>query len=51
MNERGKEMAEKKKVTYAEPTDYIPKAVRKKFGLGEFNKEETPKKRKPAKKK
>lgn len=25
------------KVTYSEPVDYIPKEVRKKLGLGEFN--------------
>lgn len=25
-----------KKVSYSEPTDFIPKDVRKKFGLGEY---------------
>ena len=27
-----------KKVTYKEPAEYIPKAIRKKYGLGEFYK-------------
>ena len=27
-----------KKVTYREPAEYIPKALRKKYGLGEFYK-------------
>lgn len=31
-----------KKIDYSEPTDYIPKDVRKKLGLGEFAKEEKP---------
>ena len=29
-----------KKVVYSEPTDYIPKDIRKKNGLGEYNKDE-----------
>jgi hypothetical protein len=32
-----------KKIKYAEPAEYIPKDLRKKYGLGEFAKE-TPKK-------
>lgn len=32
-----------KKVKYVEPAEYIPKELRKKYGLGEFAKE-TPKK-------
>ena len=28
-----------KKITYAEPVDYIPETVRKKLGLGEYNAE------------
>ena len=26
-----------RRVTYAEPADYIPKELRKKYGLGEYN--------------
>ncbi len=43
----------KKKVTYAEPSDYIPKAIRKKYGLGEYDTSEGEKKtvtKKPKKK-
>ena len=29
----------KTEVKYAEPADYIPKEIRKKFGLGEYNDE------------
>ncbi len=29
-----------KKIPYSEPTDFFPKEVRKRFGLGEFNKDE-----------
>lgn len=32
-----------KKIEYSEPKDYIPKELRKKYGLGEFAKEEEPK--------
>ncbi len=32
------------KINYSEPKDYIPKDLRKKYGLGEFAKEEEPKK-------
>lgn len=32
----------KKQTGYAEPTDYFPKAIRKKYGLGEYYKEEAP---------
>lgn len=41
-----------KKVNYVEPAEYIPKELRKKYGLGEFAKE-TPKKdeKKPTAKK
>lgn len=28
-----------KKITYAEPTDFFPKEIRKKYGLGEYNKD------------
>lgn len=31
-------MATKKKVSYTEPADYIPKDIRKKMGLGEYAK-------------
>ena len=31
-----------KKIDYSEPTDYIPKDIRKKLGLGEFAKTEKP---------
>lgn len=43
-------MAEKKKKdsTYFEPSSYFPKDIRKKWGLGEFNKDVD---KKPAKKK
>lgn len=48
-------MANKKtKVTYAEPNDYFPKDIRKKYKLGEFAEDEKPKKatqKTPAKKK
>lgn len=27
-----------KKITYSEPTDFIPKSIRKEFGLGEYSK-------------
>ena len=30
-----------KKITYSEPSDYIPESVRKKLGLGEFSPEGT----------
>ena len=33
-----------KKINYSEPKDYIPKDLRKKYGLGEFAKEEAPNK-------
>ena len=33
-----------KNINYSEPKDFIPKDLRKKYGLGEFAKEETPKK-------
>ncbi len=32
-----------KKITYAEPVDFIPKEVRKKLELGEFSPAATPK--------
>lgn len=34
-----------KKIIYSEPSDYIPKDLRKKYGLGEYAKPETPKKK------
>lgn len=37
-------MATKKKVSYSEPADYIPKDIRKKMGLGEYAKKATTKK-------
>ena len=40
-------MPNAKKKTYIEPSDYIPKELRKKYGLGEFNKDVD---KKPAKK-
>jgi len=36
-------MAQKKN-TYVEPTEYIPKELRKKYGLGEFAKQNDAKK-------
>lgn len=46
---------EKKKIAgakYVEPTDYIPKEIRKKYKLGEYNDEfNRTKKRNPKKKK
>lgn len=30
----------KKETAYKEPDDYFPKELRKKFGLGEYNKDE-----------
>jgi len=33
-----------KKINYSEPKDYIPKDLRKKYGLGEFAQQEEPKK-------
>ena len=30
-------MATKKRQTYEEPSEYFPKELRKKFGLGEFS--------------
>ena len=30
------EAMEEKKLIYVEPSDYIPKKIRKKYGLGEF---------------
>ena len=32
------------KINYSEPKDYIPKELRKKYGLGEFAKDEPKKK-------
>ena len=29
-------MAEKKRKTYVEPSEYFPKEIRKEFGLGEY---------------
>lgn len=29
-------MAEKKKISYVEPSAYFPKELRKKYGLGEY---------------
>lgn len=37
-------MANNKKITYAEPTGYFPESIRKKYGLGEYAEQETPKK-------
>lgn len=34
-----------KKIIYSEPSDYIPKDLRKKYRLGEYAKPETPKKK------
>ena len=39
-----------KKIVYAEPTEYIPKSIRKELGIGEFAKEKTDTKKAPAKK-
>ena len=33
-----------KKIKYKEPAGYIPKELRKKYGLGEYAEKETPKK-------
>ena len=30
-----------KKIVYAEPSEYIPKSIRKELGIGEFAKEKT----------
>lgn len=30
-------MMEKRKATYIEPSEYIPKELRKEFGLGEYS--------------
>ena len=41
------------KVNYSEPSDYIPKSVRKQLGLGEYapaEKKKSASKKKPAKK-
>lgn len=38
-----------KKINYSEPKDYIPKDLRKKYGLGEFAKDEPNKDEKRAK--
>ena len=35
-----------KNVKYSEPKDYIPKGLRKEFGLGEYNKENQEKSKK-----
>jgi hypothetical protein len=40
-----------KKINYSEPKDYIPKELRKKYGLGEFANEETQDKNKEQKNK
>lgn len=29
-------MAKTRKITYSEPTEYFPKELRKKYGLGEY---------------
>lgn len=38
-----------KKINYSEPQDYIPKELRKKYGLGEFANEEEKSKEQRAK--
>ena len=43
INEGEKMSAKKekpKKITYAEPADYFPKSIRKKYGLGEYCEQE-----------
>lgn len=46
-------MPKKTKIIYSEPTDYFPKELRKKYGLGEYAenaKKKTEKKTEPKKK-
>jgi len=38
-------MAEKKKISYVEPSAYFPKELRKKYGLGEYWKDPEEKKK------
>lgn len=44
-------MAKSKKVSYSEPKNYFPKAILKKYGLGEYNKDADGEKKTTAKKK
>lgn len=39
-----------KKITYTEPVDYIPKNIRKEFGLGEYAEKKPDTKKAPEKK-
>lgn len=44
-------MAEKRKIVYVEPADYFPKELRKKYGLGEYEKKTSEKKTEKRKRK